>query len=141
MRAIDAYSAGVRSGMEQFTQNVYKSHRQAEDRSKRREKKFALPRFGISPTIPSTAASVYYTGVYSIWLPISHLISQLSIVGYLTIKIQVNKHEKHVIEHEVPATARCPYPSRRGLLVVRGLEAGGCKWGRTNTDICFAADQ
>ena len=34
LRAIDAYSAGVQYGMEEFKQNVYKSHRQVEDRSK-----------------------------------------------------------------------------------------------------------
>ena len=34
LRAIDAYSAGVQYGMEELKQNVYKSHRQVEDRSK-----------------------------------------------------------------------------------------------------------
>ena len=34
LRAIDAYSAGVRYGTEEFKQNVYNSHRQVEDRSK-----------------------------------------------------------------------------------------------------------
>ena len=34
LRAIDAYSAGVQYGMEEFKQNVYKSHRQVEDKSK-----------------------------------------------------------------------------------------------------------
>ena len=32
LRAIDAYSAGVQYGMEEFKQNAYKSHRQVEDR-------------------------------------------------------------------------------------------------------------
>ena len=34
MRAIDAYSAGVQYGTEEFKQKVYKSYRQVEDRSK-----------------------------------------------------------------------------------------------------------
>ena len=34
LRAIDAYSAGVQYGTEEFKQKVYKSHRQIEDRSK-----------------------------------------------------------------------------------------------------------
>ena len=34
LRAIDAYSAGVQYGTEEFKQKVYKSHRQVEDRSK-----------------------------------------------------------------------------------------------------------
>ena len=34
LRAIDAYSAGARYGTEELRQNVYKSHRQVEDRSK-----------------------------------------------------------------------------------------------------------
>ena len=34
LRAIDAYSAGVRYGMDEFKQNAYKSHRQVEDRPK-----------------------------------------------------------------------------------------------------------
>lgn len=34
LRAIDAYSAGVQYGTEEFKQTVYKSHRQVEDRSK-----------------------------------------------------------------------------------------------------------
>ena len=34
LRAIDAYPAGVRYGTEEFKQNVYKLHRQLEDRSK-----------------------------------------------------------------------------------------------------------
>ena len=34
LRTIDAYSAGVRHGTEEFKQNVYKSHRQVEDRPK-----------------------------------------------------------------------------------------------------------
>ena len=32
--AIDAYSAGVQYGIKEFKQNVYKSHRQVEDRLK-----------------------------------------------------------------------------------------------------------
>ena len=34
VRTIDAYSAGLRYGTEEFKQNVYKSHRQVEDKSK-----------------------------------------------------------------------------------------------------------
>ena len=34
LRAINAYSAGVQYGAEEFKQKVYKSHRQIEDRSK-----------------------------------------------------------------------------------------------------------
>ena len=54
----------MRHRTEEFKQNVYKSHRQVEDRSsgekskwwKEKEKKnVALPRFKISPTIPHTS--------------------------------------------------------------------------------------
>ena len=34
VRTIDAYSADLRYGTEEFKQNVYKSHRQVEDKSK-----------------------------------------------------------------------------------------------------------
>ena len=34
VRTIDAYSAGLRYGTEEFKQNIYKSHRQVEDKSK-----------------------------------------------------------------------------------------------------------
>ena len=34
VRTIDFYSAGLRYGTEEFKQNVYKSHRQVEDKSK-----------------------------------------------------------------------------------------------------------
>ena len=34
VRTIDAYSAGLHYGTEEFKQNVYKSHRQVEDKSK-----------------------------------------------------------------------------------------------------------
>ena len=56
LRAIDAYSAGVRYGTEEFKQNVYKSHRQVKNQSgekKEMKKNVALPRFKISPTTPA----------------------------------------------------------------------------------------